>query len=173
MNEFLFCYKPLEINQSLGFYQFTARGTNYRLIKSLASSNRNWKKEFFFVSDFWVGNLVDVGRDTFTPYTGDLRNLRLEGMPFPFSLLFLPFYLYLCLTFTYCFAALRRASSTVITSIGLICSLLGISIPWSPFNAWPSEDSALNHLLKLLHAKLQFKDVSFYLHKYYMLYFLV
>ena len=41
VNKFLFCYKPLERNQSLGFYQFTARGTNCRLIKSLASSDRN------------------------------------------------------------------------------------------------------------------------------------
>ena len=43
VDEFLFCYKPLEISQSLGFYQFTDRGTNCRLIKSLASSERNWK----------------------------------------------------------------------------------------------------------------------------------
>ena len=41
MDEFLFYYKPSEINQSLGFYQFTAKGTNCRLIKSLVSSNRN------------------------------------------------------------------------------------------------------------------------------------
>ena len=67
MDEFLFYCKPLEINQSLSFYQFTARGTNCRLIKSLASSNRNWKTEFFFVSGFWAGNPVDVGRDTFAP----------------------------------------------------------------------------------------------------------
>ena len=41
VDEFLFCSKPSEMHQSLGFYQFTARGTDYRLIKSLASSNRN------------------------------------------------------------------------------------------------------------------------------------
>ena len=41
MDEFLYCYKPSEINQSLGFYQFTARGKDYRLIKSLVTSNRN------------------------------------------------------------------------------------------------------------------------------------
>ena len=38
---------------------------------------------------------MDVGRDTFAPYIGDLGNLRPEGMPSPFSLLFLPFYLLL------------------------------------------------------------------------------
>ena len=52
VDEFLFCYKPSEINQSLGFYQFTARGKDYRLIKSLVTSDRNWKTEFFFVSGF-------------------------------------------------------------------------------------------------------------------------
>ena len=52
VDEFLYCYKPLEINQSLGFYQFTVRGKDYRLIKSLVTSNRNWKTEFLFVSSF-------------------------------------------------------------------------------------------------------------------------
>ena len=41
VDKFLYCYKPSEINQSLGFYQFTARGKDYRLIKSLVTSNRN------------------------------------------------------------------------------------------------------------------------------------
>ena len=88
VDEFLYCYKPSEIHQSLGFYQFTARGIDCRLIKSLASSDRNWKKEFFFVSGFWAENPMDVGRDTFSRYIGDLRNLRLEGksLPFFFSL---------------------------------------------------------------------------------------
>ena len=52
VDKFLFCYKPSESSQSLGFYQFTARGTNCRLIKSLALSDRNWKTEFIFVSGF-------------------------------------------------------------------------------------------------------------------------
>ena len=55
VDEFLYCYKLSEIKQSLGFYQFTARGKDYRLIKSIVSSDRNWKTEFFFVSGFWVG----------------------------------------------------------------------------------------------------------------------
>ena len=38
VDKFLFCYKPSKINQSLGFYQFIARGTNCKLIKSLVSS---------------------------------------------------------------------------------------------------------------------------------------
>ena len=41
VDEFLFCYKPSEINQSLGFYQFTAKGKDCRLIKSLVMFDRN------------------------------------------------------------------------------------------------------------------------------------
>ena len=54
-----------------------------RLIRSLVSSDRNWKTEFIFISGFWAGHPVDVGRDTFAPYTGDLGNLRPEGMSLP------------------------------------------------------------------------------------------
>ena len=84
MDEFFFCYKPSEINQSLGFYQFIARGKYCRLIKSLASSDGNWKTEFIFVSSFWVGNPMDVSRDPFAPYSGDLGNLYPEGTSLPF-----------------------------------------------------------------------------------------
>ena len=83
VDEFLYCYKASEISQSEGFYQFTARENDCRLIKSLASSDRRWKTEYIFVSSFWAGNPVDVGRDPFPPYTGDLRNLRPEGMSLP------------------------------------------------------------------------------------------
>ena len=65
MDEFLYYYKPLEINQSLGFYQFTAREKDCRLIKSLVTLDRNWKTEFLFVSDFWAGHPIEVGRDPF------------------------------------------------------------------------------------------------------------
>ena len=80
VDEFLFCYKSSEINQSLVFYQFTARGKECRLIKSLAMSDRNWKMKFFFVSGFWSGHPIEVGRDPFVPYTRELGNLHLEGM---------------------------------------------------------------------------------------------
>ena len=49
MDEFIFCYKPFEINQSQGFYQFTAKGSDCRLIKSLVLLDKNWKTEFFCV----------------------------------------------------------------------------------------------------------------------------
>ena len=96
VDEFLFCYKPSEINQSLGFYQFTARVKDCRLIKSLASSDRSWKTEFIFVSSFWVGNPVDVGRDPFAPYSGDLGNLRPEGTSLPFF-----FFLFILFNFVF------------------------------------------------------------------------
>ena len=70
VDEFLYYYKPSEISQFEGFYQFIARGNDCRLIKSLASSDRKWKTEYIFVSGFWAGNPVDVGRDPFPPYTG-------------------------------------------------------------------------------------------------------
>ena len=50
--------------------------------------------KLIFVSGFWVRHLVDVSRDTFAPYTGDLGNLRPEGMPLPFSFIFILFYFY-------------------------------------------------------------------------------
>ena len=80
VDEFLFCYKSSKINQSLSFYQFTARGKDCRLIKSLVRSDRNWKTDFFFVSGFWFGHPVKVGRDPFAPYIGELENFRPEGM---------------------------------------------------------------------------------------------
>ena len=103
VDEFLFCYKPSEINQSLGFYQFIARAKDYRLIKSLASSDKNWKTEFIFVFSFWAGNPVDVGRDPFAPYFGDLGNLCPKGTSLPFFIFLFSFYLifYLFLTLVY------------------------------------------------------------------------
>ena len=88
VDEFLYYYKPSEINQSLDFYQFTAIGKYYRLIKSLVTSDRNWKTEFFFVSSFWAGHPVEVGRDPFAPYTRELGNLRPKGTLMVVILLF-------------------------------------------------------------------------------------
>jgi len=52
VDEFLCCYKPSEISQSLGFYQFSVRGSNCRLVKSLPTSDRKWKTKFFFIFEF-------------------------------------------------------------------------------------------------------------------------
>ena len=83
VDEFLYCYKPFEISQSDDFYQFTTRGNDCRLIKSLASSDRKWKMEYIFVSSFWAGSPMDIGRDSFPPYTRDLGNLCPEGTSLP------------------------------------------------------------------------------------------
>ena len=80
MDEFLYCYKPFGISQSLGFYQFSAKGSNCRMIRSLPTSDREWKNEFFFISGPWDGNLVEVGRESFPPLVGDQGCLHLEGM---------------------------------------------------------------------------------------------
>ncbi|KAL4603013.1 hypothetical protein ACB092_10G095000 [Castanea dentata] len=53
------------------------------MIDDLVTSYRNWKTEFFFVSSFWAGHPVEVGRDPFAPYIGELRNLRPEGVRLP------------------------------------------------------------------------------------------
>ena len=84
---------PSEINQSLGFYQFTVREKDYKLIKSLVTSYRNWKTEFFFVSGFWTGRPIEAYKDPFPPYTGELGNFRPEGMLVPTLLFNLHFYL--------------------------------------------------------------------------------
>ena len=84
VDKFFYCYKPSEISQSLGFYQFMARGKDCRLIRSLPTSDRNWKTEFFFVSGFWARKPVEVGKDPFAPYTGELGNLHPEGMFFSY-----------------------------------------------------------------------------------------
>lgn len=82
VDEFLYCYKPSEISQSLGFYQFSTRGSSCRLIRSLPSSNQKWKTDFFFVSKFWARDLVEVGRDSFAPYTSEMGHLHPEGTLF-------------------------------------------------------------------------------------------
>ena len=94
VDEFLYCYKPSEIKQPFDFYQLTAMGKDGRLIKSLVTSNRNRKMKFFFISDFWVGHLVEVGRDSFILYTGELGNLLLEGMFFCFVFYFFIFFIF-------------------------------------------------------------------------------
>ena len=56
MDEFLYCYKPLEIKQSAGFYQFSSKGPQFSLIKGRSSSNRIWMTEFFFFFFFFSGD---------------------------------------------------------------------------------------------------------------------
>ena len=80
VDKFLYCYKPSKISQSIGFYQFSVRGSNCRLIRSFPLYDRRWKTEFFSVSGYWVCDPVEVGKDTFPSYTGEMGRLRSEGM---------------------------------------------------------------------------------------------
>ena len=41
---FYIAINPSKISQSLGFYQVLAKGSSCRLIRSLPSSNRRWKR---------------------------------------------------------------------------------------------------------------------------------
>ena len=93
VDEFLYCHKPSEISQSLVFYQFFARSSNCRLVRSLPTFDRRWKTKFFFVSRFWAGNPIEVGKDPFPPYIGEMGNLCLDGM-LPFTTLFFYFIFY-------------------------------------------------------------------------------
>ena len=80
VKEFLYCYKPSRVSQSLSFYQFSAQGSDCRMIRSLPTFGREWKKEFFFVSGPWARDPDEVGRDTFSPLVSDWGHLRPEGM---------------------------------------------------------------------------------------------
>ena len=52
------------------------------MIRSLLTSDWEWKKEFFFVSRPWASNPIEVGRDTFPPLVGAWVHLCPEGMYF-------------------------------------------------------------------------------------------
>uniref|UniRef100_A0A2N9F5M2 Transposase (putative) gypsy type domain-containing protein n=1 Tax=Fagus sylvatica TaxID=28930 RepID=A0A2N9F5M2_FAGSY len=54
VDEFLFCYKPVQIALSRGFWMFKNRDANSRVVQGLPSSNRIWKDGYFFVcGDNW------------------------------------------------------------------------------------------------------------------------
>ena len=78
VDEFLYCNKPSKISQSLGIYQFSARGSSCRLIRSFPLSDRRWKAEFFFILGYWAENPIEVDNDPFPPYTDEMGRLRFE-----------------------------------------------------------------------------------------------
>ena len=69
-------------------------GPSCRLIRSFPSSDRRWKTKFFFVFGCWARNLIEVGRDTFLPYTSEIGCS--QGMLLTFVLSCVS--CYLCLT---------------------------------------------------------------------------
>ena len=94
VDEFLYYYKPSEIKQSAGFYQFSYRGPQFSLIKGCDSFDRLWKKEFFFKSGNWVGDPVNVNSAFFPSFISPLGRPRPKGMTF-----FLPFFLFIFFLF--------------------------------------------------------------------------
>jgi hypothetical protein len=54
VDEFLFCYEPVQIALSRGFWTFKNRDMNSRVVQGLPSSDRIWKDGYFFVcGDNW------------------------------------------------------------------------------------------------------------------------
>ena len=84
MDEFLFYYKSIKIPKLPGFFQFSPRYRTFKLIMSLSLFDRKWKSEFFFMYGFWIGDPIEVGRNTF-PLLDCVRDRpRPEGMHFFF-----------------------------------------------------------------------------------------
>uniref|UniRef100_A0A2N9FNT3 Transposase (putative) gypsy type domain-containing protein n=1 Tax=Fagus sylvatica TaxID=28930 RepID=A0A2N9FNT3_FAGSY len=54
VDEFLFCYEPVQIALSRGFWAFKNRDINSKVVQGLPSSDRIWKDGYFFVcGDNW------------------------------------------------------------------------------------------------------------------------
>ena len=94
VDDFLYCYKPLEIKQSADFYQFLSKGPQFSLIRGHSSSDMLWNKELFFISRNWAGDPIDVNIAPFPPFTSALGHLCLEVMFF-FLYLSVLYYLFL------------------------------------------------------------------------------
>ena len=72
------------MKRSVGFYQFSSRGSYYSLIKGRSSSDRLWKTEFFIISRNWAGDPVDMHSTPFLPFTNPIGRLHPKVM-FPFQ----------------------------------------------------------------------------------------
>jgi hypothetical protein len=64
VDEFLFCYEPVQIALSRGFWTFKNRDANSRVVQGLPSSDRIWKDGYFFVcGDNWESLPQEDPRD--------------------------------------------------------------------------------------------------------------
>lgn len=52
IDEFLFCYKLVEILKSAGFYQLSSGYRTFKFITSLSSSDKEWKLDFSLYMGF-------------------------------------------------------------------------------------------------------------------------
>ena len=75
VDELLFCYKPVQIPASKGFWSLNMRQRGLKLIVRTPSSNREWKDDYVFVcGENWEG-LVSEKDDDF------IRVRRKWGVP--------------------------------------------------------------------------------------------
>ena len=55
MREFLHCYRPDEIDKSMGMYSFLPRSLLLKVIFETLDSNRDWKSRYFILEgDEWM-----------------------------------------------------------------------------------------------------------------------
>uniref|UniRef100_A0A2N9GDQ1 Uncharacterized protein n=1 Tax=Fagus sylvatica TaxID=28930 RepID=A0A2N9GDQ1_FAGSY len=88
VDKFLFCYEPVQITLSGGFWTFKNRDANSRVVQGLPSSNRIWKHGYFFVyGDNWEKlpqedprDFVGVRRSWGTPSSSALDRLLLNSV---------------------------------------------------------------------------------------------
>jgi hypothetical protein len=117
VDEFLFCYEPVQIALSRGFWTFKNRDANSRVVQGLPSSDRIWKDGYFFVcGDNWERlpqedprDFVGVRRSWGTPSRSGVC-LRF-ALLFFFFFFFFFFFLYIssvCDLFFLFLAALNR-----------------------------------------------------------------
>uniref|UniRef100_A0A2N9FJL1 Transposase (putative) gypsy type domain-containing protein n=1 Tax=Fagus sylvatica TaxID=28930 RepID=A0A2N9FJL1_FAGSY len=88
VDEFLFCYEPVQIALSRGFWTFKNRDVNSRVVQGLPSSDRIWKDGYFFVcGDNWErlpqegpNDFVGVRRSWGTPSSSALDRPLLNSV---------------------------------------------------------------------------------------------
>ena len=72
VEEFFQCYRPTEVTQSKGMYNFTPRSPLLRLICENPDSNRDWKSHYFFLEgDEWMCHPSDnefIGHNAIVRY---------------------------------------------------------------------------------------------------------
>ena len=109
VDEFLFCYEPVQIALSRGFWTFKNRDADSRVVQGLPSSDRIWKDGYFFVcGDNWEKlpqedprDFVGVRRTWGTPSS--------SGVCLLFSKSYLLLLLFLCMTCFLVFCSLRSS----------------------------------------------------------------
>jgi hypothetical protein len=114
VDEFLFCYEPVQIALSRGFWTFKNRDVNSRVVQGLPSSDRIWKDGYFFVcGDNWERlpqedprDFVGVRRTWGTPSS--------SGVCLLFSKNYYYYYCYYCFLHMTCSFAFCSFRSSVV-----------------------------------------------------------